>query len=46
MPLTKHGKRMLRRLKKTYHSTAKAKQVLYATANAGKIKGIHKKKKK
>lgn len=36
MPLTPHGKRQLKRLKKTYKSTKKAKEVLYASKNAGK----------
>ena len=36
MPLTAHGKRQLKRLKKTYKSTKKAKAVLYASKNKGK----------
>ncbi len=46
MPLTKKGKKILSSMKKTYGSSAKAKQVLYASKNAGKIKGIDKSKKK
>ena len=44
MPLTKKGKKILSSMKKTYGSTKKAKSVLYASKNAGKIKGIEKKK--
>lgn len=45
MPLTKKGKKVLRSMRKTYGSAKKAKQVFYASANARKIKGVHKKKK-
>jgi len=46
MPLTKKGKSILKSMEKTYGSDKKAKQVFYASANAGKIKGVHKGKKK
>jgi|SRR5579884_3290799 hypothetical protein len=40
MPLTEKGKKILRAMEKTYGSRKKAKQVLYASKNAGKITGI------
>lgn len=40
MPLTKKGKTILKSMDKTYGSGKKAKQVFYASANAGKIKGV------
>ena len=46
MPLTKKGVKILGSMKKTYGSEKKAKQVFYASENAGKIKGVHKGKKK
>lgn len=46
MPLTSKGKRILKSMKKTYGSAEKAKSVLYASKNAGKISGIDKAKKK
>jgi len=45
MPLTKKGKKILSSMKKTYKTTKKAKSVMYAMKNAGKMKGIDKKKK-
>lgn len=41
MPLTKKGKKVMRSMKKTYGSK-KGKQVFYASANKGKITGVHK----
>lgn len=41
MPLTKKGAKIMKAMKKTYGSK-KAKQVFYASANAKKIKGVHK----
>lgn len=46
MPLTKKGKKILKSMKKTYHSKKKAEEVFYASANAGKIKGVEGKRKK
>ena len=39
MPLTKKGTKILKSMKKTYGSEKKAKNVFYASINAGKIKG-------
>jgi hypothetical protein len=44
MPLTKRGKRIMSRLRKTYGK--KAKQVFYALRNMGRIKRVDKKKRK
>lgn len=41
MPHTKKGKKIMRSMKKTY-GRKKAKKVFYASANKGKIKGVHK----
>jgi hypothetical protein len=46
MPLTAKGAKILRAMKKTYPSAKKAKQVMYASINAGKITGAHRKKKR
>jgi hypothetical protein len=46
MPLTPKGKKILKSMKQTYGSSEKAKSVLYASKNAGKISGIDKAKKK
>jgi len=40
MPLTKKGKTILEHMTKEY-GAKKAKQVFYASANAGKIHGVH-----
>lgn len=40
MPLTKKGKDIMKSMKRTYSSDKKAKQVFYASRNAGKIKGV------
>ena len=40
MPLTHKGEEVLHSMEKTYGSEKKAKQVLYASKNAGKITGI------
>lgn len=42
MPLTKKGKKVMRAMKKSYGSSKKAKEVFYASANSGKISGVHK----
>lgn len=46
MPLTKKGKKIMKSMKKTYGSDKKAKEVFYASANKGTIKGVHGKKKR
>jgi hypothetical protein len=40
MPLTPKGKKVMAAMKKEY-GPEKAKRVFYASANAGKIKGVH-----
>ena len=45
MPLTPKGKKVLRKMKKTY-GPEKGKRVFYSSANKGKISGVHKRKKK
>lgn len=45
MPLTKKGKKIMGQMKKEY-GDKKAKQVFYASANAGKLKGVHAAKRK
>ena len=44
MPLTKKGKKIMANMRKEY-GEKKAKEVFYASANAGKIKGVHGKSK-
>ena len=46
MPLTAKGKKVLAGMTKEYGSKKKAERVFYASANAGKITGVHGKKKK
>ena len=43
MPLTKKGAKILRQMKKTYGGK-KGKRVFYASANAKRITGVHKKR--
>jgi hypothetical protein len=45
MPLTAKGKKVLAAMKKEY-GTKKGEEVFYASANAKKIKGVHKGKKR
>ena len=45
MPLTKKGNKILASMEKEY-GTKTGKQVFYASANKGTIKGVHKGKKK
>jgi hypothetical protein len=45
-PMTPKGKKILKSMRETYGSEKKAKSVLYASKNAGKITGIDKPKKK
>lgn len=40
MPLTAKGKSVMRSMVETYKSKKKAKQVFYASKNAGKLKGV------
>ena len=42
MPLTQKGKTILASMVEHYGSRKKAKSVFYASANAGKIKNVHK----
>ncbi len=44
MPLTAKGKKILTRMKKQY-GAEKGKEIFYASANKGTIKGTHRKKK-
>lgn len=44
MPLTKKGDKIMSSMRKTYKDPKKAKNVFYASKNAGKIKGVEKKK--
>lgn len=46
MPLTLKGKKILKQMKKTYKTTEKSKEILYAMIEEGKITGAEKKKKK
>ena len=43
MPLNAKGRKIMRAMKKTYHSAKKAKEVFYASRNAGKIMGVERK---
>lgn len=45
MPLTKKGAKIKRSMAKTYGSKEKAERVFYASKNAGKIKGVDRKRK-
>jgi hypothetical protein len=40
MPLTKKGKSILRDMVGTYHSERKAKSVMYAMINLGRLHGV------
>ena len=44
MPMTKKGRRIKAKMEKTY-GKKKGEQVFYASANAGTIEGVEKKKK-
>ena len=44
MPLTKKGQKIMKNMRKEYGGK-KGESVFYASANAGKIKGVHPKKK-
>jgi hypothetical protein len=46
MPLTPKGSKIMSAMKEQYGSPKKAKEVFYASKNAGKIKGVDKPKKK
>ena len=41
MPLTQKGKKIMKSMEAGY-GKKKAKEVFYASANSGKIKGVHK----
>jgi len=41
MPLTEKGKKIMASMRKTYPNEEKAKEVFYASENAGKITGVH-----
>lgn len=43
MPLTSKGSKIMKAMKKEY-GTKKGERVFYASANAGRIKGVEKKK--
>jgi len=45
MPLTKKGRKILTNMKKTY-GDPKGEEVFYRSANAGKIKGVHGKRRR
>ena len=45
MPVTKKGKKILSAMQKEY-GTEKGKRVFYASANKGRITGVHKARKK
>lgn len=45
MPITKKGSKIIKAMKSEY-GAKKGKQVFYASANKGTIKGVHKGKKK
>lgn len=45
MPLTKKGKKILGKMKKTY-GAKKGESVFYASRNSGKISGVDRSKKK
>lgn len=42
MPLTPKGKKVLKKMRETYGSLKKAKEVFYASINKGKLKGAEK----
>jgi len=45
MPLTKKGKKIMRAMRKTY-GKKRGTSVFYASANAKRIKGVHRKRRK
>ena len=45
MPLTPKGRKTLRSMKKTY-GKKKGTSVFYASANSGRIKGVHRKRRR
>lgn len=45
MPLNKKGKKIMRKMRKTYGDARKAASVFYASLNKGKIKGVERGKK-
>ena len=45
MPLTAKGRKVKKAMLETYGSEKKADEVFYASKNAGKLKGVDKKRK-
>jgi len=45
MPLTRKGRKIKRRMMKTY-GRMKGTRVFFASANSGRIRGVHKKRRK
>lgn len=41
MPKTEKGKKIMRKMRESYGSTKKAKEVFYASAKKGTIKRVH-----
>ena len=46
MPLSEKGAKIMSAMKRTYKNPEKAKRVFYASANAGRIKGVEKREKR
>lgn len=46
MPKTAKGRKIMASMRKTYPSKKKAEEAFYASANKGRIKGVHKRKRK
>lgn len=46
MPLTKKGRKIMRSMRRTYKNPKTAKRVFYASANKGRISGVHRKKRR
>ena len=40
MPLTRKGRKIMASMRRSYPTTKKARQVFYASRNAGKITGV------
>lgn len=46
MPMTEKGDKVMASMMRTYKNPKKAKKVFYSMANSGKLKGVHKLKRK
>lgn len=46
MPLTRKGESIMGSMMKSYKNPKKAKRVFYSMVNSGKLKGVHKIKRK